>query len=556
MKPMSWLWASCLAALLAAACGGGSGTATETGLQSPQAAVVDSASCTDASSAAGTFQVVDGQCLRGSTALNVQPQRAPQAPQATATLTATALMDWAEQAYPQYFAPSAQATQTSAPYVYRFYPGTRNYLGVSGEAVYVLGPISGGLLAYVGSLADFNCRVLPQNCSVPGAPTIGAATAGNASASVAFTAPASTGGSPITRYNAACTSGFAFISTGTATASPIVVSGMTNGSAYLCTVSATNSSGTGSPSAAVSVTPSASSVSTTGTQGGTSTGAVSTASLLCALNASVFNATLNLNATVAMSCSGGQRAMTGNGIPDHAPGTFPNANNPNTISAQSVRFNATTSPAIANTSGTAVDHVVGYANNGIKFDPATAESYQNAGVWKIEALGHTYLNLGLDSSNAHVQPDGAYHYHGVPTGYVALQNKGTGMTLVGFALDGFPIYSRYGYSTATNAASGTRVMTPSWRLKTTPSSGRPATSAVPMGVFTQDYEYVAGLGDLDECNGRTGVTPEFPAGIYHYFITDAYPYIQRCIKGTALQSGSATGTTTVGGTGTLPPPPR
>jgi len=52
-----------------------------------------------------------------------------------------------------------------------------------------------------------------------------------------------------------------------------------------------------------------------------------------------------------------------------------------------------------------------------------------------------------------------------------------------------------------------------------------------MGAFTQDYEYVAGLGDLDDCNGRTGVTPEFPAGIYHYVATDTFPYLHRCVKG-------------------------
>ena len=56
-----------------------------------------------------------------------------------------------------------------------------------------------------------------------------------------------------------------------------------------------------------------------------------------------------------------------------------------------------------------------------------------------------------------------------------------------------------------------------------------------MGTLTQDYEYVAGLGDLDECNGRTGVTPEFPGGIYHYYVTEGYPYIQRCVKGSLTQ---------------------
>ena len=29
---------------------------------------------------------------------------------------------------------------------------------------------------------------------------------------------------------------------------------------------------------------------------------------------------------------------------------------------------------------------------------------------------------------------------------------------------------------------------------------------IEMGAFTQDYEYVEGLGDLDQCNGRFGVT--------------------------------------------------
>ena len=52
-----------------------------------------------------------------------------------------------------------------------------------------------------------------------------------------------------------------------------------------------------------------------------------------------------------------------------------------------------------------------------------------------------------------------------------------------------------------------------------------------MGTFTQDYEYVAGSGDLDECNGRFGVTPEFPAGIYAYYATQSWPYLPRCWRG-------------------------
>jgi hypothetical protein len=49
------------------------------------------------------------------------------------------------------------------------------------------------------------------------------------------------------------------------------------------------------------------------------------------------------------------------------------------------------------------------------------------------------------------------------------------------------------------------------------------------GTFGGTFQKL--LIDMDECNGRFGVTPEFPQGIYHYYITEAYPYMQRCIKG-------------------------
>lgn len=77
-------------------------------------------------------------------------------------------------------------------------------------------------------------------------------------------------------------------------------------------------------------------------------------------------------------------------------------------------------------------------------------------------------------------------------------------------------------------------MTPSWQKKAVPDDGRPSVDVFPMGTFTQDYEYVEGSGDLDECNGRTGVTPELPKGGYHTYVTDAFPYIQRCVKGAPL----------------------
>src|SRR5664280_2356244 len=91
--------------------------------------------------------------------------------------------------------------------------------------------------------------------SVPGAQTIGTATAGNAQAIVAFTAPASNGGSAITGYTVTSTPGGI---TATGSASPITVTGLTNGTAYTFTVVATNANGHSLPSSASnSVTPTA-----------------------------------------------------------------------------------------------------------------------------------------------------------------------------------------------------------------------------------------------------------------------------------------------------------
>jgi YHYH protein/Fibronectin type III domain len=372
--------------------------------------------------------------------------------------------------------------------------------------------------------------------AVPGAPTIGAATAGNASANIAFTAPSSTGSAAITAYTATCTTG-TISQTGTASASPITVSNLTNGTAYSCTVTATNSVGISAASAAVSVTPVA-----------TVTGTNSTLGVLCTYSYNALNtsASVNKTSTAAWTC-GTTRTLVANGLPDHAVGTFPNANNPNTISAQTVSASYKLSPTFTGTALTlgGPRGATGYVLNGIKIDAGTAGScpasatasnncsaVDNSSPWSIEALGQSFFNFGTDTNNAHVQPTGEYHYHGMPEGFITLRGGGpTRMTLIGWAADGFPIYARYGYSVATNASSALKVVTGSYKLKTTIATNRPSSTVFTLGGFAQDWEYIAGSGDLDECNGRVGVTPEFPNGIYHYYATDSYPYFQRCIKG-------------------------
>lgn len=101
--------------------------------------------------------------------------------------------------------------------------------------------------------ASGSAQVTATSLAAPGAPTSVSAVAGNAQAVVSFTAPASPGGAPITRYTVTSSPGGL---TATGTASPITVTGLTNGTAYTFTVTATNIAGTGAASSAsTAVTP-------------------------------------------------------------------------------------------------------------------------------------------------------------------------------------------------------------------------------------------------------------------------------------------------------------
>ncbi|TAL04036.1 MAG: YHYH protein, partial [Verrucomicrobia bacterium] len=187
---------------------------------------------------------------------------------------------------------------------------------------------------------------------------------------------------------------------------------------------------------------------------------------------------------VTITVSGGARLVVANGLPDHATGQFPGRGNPNRISAQSYNFHLPTSPRISATRTPDNGAWFGVALNGVPFEPGTAEFWNNQREWVMEATSG-FIDLGLDQNNAHVQPTGAYHYHGLPTGLMTkLGGDGKKMLLVGWAADGFPIYTSRAHSMATNAASPLKPMRSSWQLKKAERTGGPG--GTPDGKFTAD----------------------------------------------------------------------
>ena len=96
--------------------------------------------------------------------------------------------------------------------------------------------------------------------------------------------------------------------------------------------------------------------------------------------------------------------------------------------------------------------------------------------------------------------------------------------VIGFAFDGYPIYGVY----ERDDTGAVRQVTSSYRLK----DGANGYNGI------QDWEYVPGLGDLDECNGHSTATPHSATPIYHYHSTwrngegaIGFPYFLNCYHG-------------------------
>jgi hypothetical protein len=216
---------------------------------------------------------------------------------------------------------------------------------------------------------------------------------------------------------------------------------------------------------------------------------------------------------------GDRRAFSTNDLPSHPTGAFPIAatddafrydRNPNSIRAQGFDFDLPASPTLKAEPSCAPGAIGILITGVVLFNALDAPGR--------DAVAHETQ----DGCQGHPQITGVYHYHSVTT---CLEDKKLAdghSDLVGYAIDGFGIYGRYG------------------------EGGRMLFS-----------------GDLDECHGHIHDIPWDGKAqrLYHYHATWDFPYTLGCVKGAfdqqvvmKISGGPRPGRGGPGGFG--PPPPR
>jgi len=271
------------------------------------------------------------------------------------------------------------------------------------------------------------------------------------------------------------------------------------------------------------------------------------------------NEILSNNNFITITVKNKKRIITSNSTPKHKIGEFPNPRNPYTIGNEFFKFEMNEIPIIAKKPKNIYEkyHRFGVAINGVVFDPA-GPAWDKNNKWHIEVLSFlASKELGIDFNNAHIQPYdrpsgakekyGEYHYHGFPEGLFNLlykenmeNNLNKKMFLFGYSADGFPIYAPQAPINANNLNSQIITLNSSYKLKSGKREDIIGQNKKPAGdydgTFVEDYEYQDGLGNLDEFNGRFGVTPEYPNGTYYYVITKTFPFIPRFFKGEVIDN--------------------
>ena len=231
-----------------------------------------------------------------------------------------------------------------------------------------------------------------------------------------------------------------------------------------------------------STTPTAATTTTTGTNttGTTNTGGSTTPSLPSGYE--------KFTNGTSVQISGNFVVVSTTDVPNHKSPYFGvgNANyvaptagivlNPSHIAAQSYVLRIPIAPAAAASPGDTPLDAIGVSLNGVVF-------------FNQYAAGRVPLTteiVSFDQYNGHPAMQNNYHYHFEPL-YLTAATKSA---LIGFILDGYPIYGP-----------------------------QETSGSAPTG--------------LDACNGHTHATLEYPNGIYHYHVVSSPPYLVGCFHGTA-----------------------
>jgi hypothetical protein len=199
------------------------------------------------------------------------------------------------------------------------------------------------------------------------------------------------------------------------------------------------------------------------------------------------------DATFIIAATGSDRRITGNGLPvRHTTGVFPVSRNdpayaidrnPNAIATQQIAFSLPPSPAAAAIPQCVPMGMIGVALNGVAIFNALDAAGRDAVAHEVQ-----------DHCSGHPERSGQYHYHGPTACLSAIKANNA---LIGYALDGFGIFSMYD------------------------EHGKELTNA-----------------DLDECHGRVSriMWDGKEVSMYHYVLTREYPYTVGCFRGTPVQA--------------------
>ncbi len=193
----------------------------------------------------------------------------------------------------------------------------------------------------------------------------------------------------------------------------------------------------------------------------------------------------NFSSAVTVSVDGDFIILQTNDVPDHPSPYFGTTDsryeaynggnssfqlNPNRIVTQNITLRIPANPKVASTHQSTSLGPFGIALNGVVL-------YNQFAAGNQPLTGE--IN-SFDQYNGHPQQAGQYHYHVEPLYLTAKNGKAS---LIGFLLDGFPVYG-------------------------------------PM-----ENGNVVISSSLDQYHGHEHATTEYPNGIYHYHITDDAPYI-------------------------------